>query len=265
MKYGYVRVSTEDQKIGRQIKNMIEQFNIDTDGLDPETIDYDKFTSRRSGCLFIDKMSGKDLNRPQFQDLLNTVQAGDTIIFDEVSRLGRKAIEVIVTVDELMKKGVSLFFYKEGIDPSTEMGEFFLDICSRFAQMERKYMLERTREGVALAKAQGKYKGKPALNVDKDNLDMIMSKVINGEMHYKKASQNIIYTTASGVRKSGVCLSTFYKLLDKWAIDNGYEKLNKNNLRYIKSTNENNVRLDTKKEYTDEDVPSDIFSDMNID
>lgn len=264
MKYGYVRVSTTEQKIGRQLETMIKH-GVDIGGLNPLTADDNIINCIRSGNTFIDKMSGKNTDRPQFQDLLNTVQSGDTIVFSELSRMGRNLKDIINISDELVDNGVNLVFEKENIDPSTTMGRAMMAMFGVIAQVERELILERTREGVNLAKAQGKYKGKSALKTDKDNLDMVMSRVLSGELHYKKACELITYKTASGDIKAGVCLSTFYKLLDKWAIDNGYEKLNKNNIRYIKSTNENNIKHNDKKEYTDEDVPSDIFSDMNID
>ena len=280
MKYGYVRVSTTEQKIGRQLVTM-QKHNVDIGGLDPLTADSKIFNSIRSGNTFIDKLSGKDTNRPQFQDLLNTVQAGDTIVFSELSRMGRNLKDIVTVSDELINRGVNLIFEKEQIDPSTTMGRAMMAMFGVIAQLERDLILEMTHEGIKIAQAKGKYKGRKPLELDNDTLDLIFKKYVDGGLTAKKAASMIAYTMASGEKKVGVSIPTFYRYLDEWCSKNNYKKLgyiqniNTNNTNWMSAetynkgdivniNGEQRVVENTLSTYEDEDVPSDIFSDMNI-
>lgn len=141
---GYVRVSTIDQNTERQL-----------DGIELDEV-------------FTDHASGKDTDRPAFQAMLTHVRKGDELVVHSMDRLARSVVDMLATVQTLTEKGVRVRFVKEGLtfgDTSNPSNELMLTIMAAVAQFERALMLERQREGIAIAKAKGKYKGrKPALS-----------------------------------------------------------------------------------------------------
>jgi DNA invertase Pin-like site-specific DNA recombinase len=143
---GYVRVSTADQNIERQLDGM----------------QLDK--------VYVDKLSGKDVNRPQLQAMIEFVRAGDSVIIHSLDRLGRNLRDLRDIVDTLTGKGVSVTFIKENMTltgDDSSMSKLLLSIMGAFAEFERNLILERQREGIAIAKAAGAYKGrKKSLNED---------------------------------------------------------------------------------------------------
>lgn len=138
MNVAYIRVSTAEQNEARQIQAM-ERYNIE------------KF--------FTEKISGKNTNRPKLQELLDFVRAGDTVHIHDLSRLARNTADLLNIVELLTAKGVALVSNKESIDTGTPTGRLFITIIGAIAEFERANLLERQREGIAIAKAQGKYKG----------------------------------------------------------------------------------------------------------
>lgn len=146
---GYVRVSTVEQNEARQLK-----------ALD----DFGKPMYR----IFIDKCSGKNTDRPQFQKMLAFVQAGDVIVVSEYSRFARSTVDLLQVVGKLQKIGVSVISLKEQLDTTTKMGKFMLTVLAGLAELERETIRERQREGIEIAKAQGKYKGRQAREIDVD-------------------------------------------------------------------------------------------------
>ena len=250
-KFGYIRVSTVQQNIGRQLITMQAQ-GVDIGKLDPATADERIFNSIRSGNVFIDKLSGKDTNRPMFQELLNTVQSGDTIVFDEISRMGRNLKDIVNTTEQLVNNDINIKFVKENIDPNTSVGKAMLGMFGVVAQLERDLMLERTKEGVAIAKEKGKYHGRQPLVVDEHTLNMIMSQHIKHRLSVRDAANMIVYTMASGEKKVGVSIPTFYKLKDQWLSDNNIEKV-----EYIHKD-------DAQVVYDDSNIPDSVFDDMEV-
>ncbi|SFO42466.1 recombinase family protein [Nitrosospira briensis] len=147
-KIGYIRVSSLDQNTERQL-----------DGI-------------KLNKVFTDKASGKDTNRPQLQAALNHVRAGDTLVVHSMDRLARNVEDMLRLVREMNDLGVSVEFIKENMsfaagsdDPRSTL---MFTMLSAFAQFERSLIRERQREGIALAKVKGVYKGrKPALNAER--------------------------------------------------------------------------------------------------
>ncbi|MGK9156192.1 recombinase family protein [Acinetobacter radioresistens] len=136
---GYIRVSSIEQKTTRQL----------------ESIELDR--------CFIDKLSGKDTNRPKFQEMLAYVREGDTIWVHSMDRFARSLKDLVTEVDKLVKRGVALKFVKENITftaQSTPLDNLMLQLMGAFAQFEREIILERQKEGIKIAVAQGKYKGR---------------------------------------------------------------------------------------------------------
>ena len=140
----YIRVSTAEQNDARQIE-----------ALKPYGI------SRK----FIDRLSGKDRERPQLQEMLAYIRAGDTVYVTEFSRLGRSTMDLLEIVQEIEKKGAKLISIKEDFDTSTPHGRFQMTMLAAIAQFEREMILERQREGIYLAKQAGKYKGRKRIEV----------------------------------------------------------------------------------------------------
>ena len=140
MRVGYIRVSTVEQHEDRQVKDLTENAKVSK--------------------VFMDKLSGKDTNRPQLNAMLDYVREGDTLVVSEYSRLARSTKDLLNIIDTLENKGVTIISMKEKLDTSTPDGEFMLTVLAGVATLERKLMLQRQREGIAIAKANGKYKGR---------------------------------------------------------------------------------------------------------
>ena len=145
MKVAYVRVSTVDQNEERQ-----------TEALEKHGIDK----------WYIEKVSGKDTNRPQLQAMLDYVREGDTVFIHDFSRLARSTKDLLAIVEKLQEKDVQLVSNKENVDTSTPTGKLMLTMIGAIAEFERTNMLERQREGIAIAKREGRYKGRKAIQID---------------------------------------------------------------------------------------------------
>lgn len=138
MRIAYVRVSTAEQNEQRQIEAM-------------ERYDIEKW--------FNEKVSAKDANRPKLRELLDFVREGDTIHVHDLSRLARSTRDLLDIVETLNKKGVHLVSNKESIDTSTPTGKLMLTMIGAINEFERVNLLERQKEGIAIAKREGKYRG----------------------------------------------------------------------------------------------------------
>lgn len=144
---GYIRVSSFDQNQDRQL----------------EHVQVDK--------VFCDKASGKDTKRPQLEALLSFVREGDTVVIHSMDRLARNLDDLRRLVQNLTQRGVCIEFVKEHLTFTGEdspMANLMLSVMGAFAEFERALIRERQREGIALAKQRGAYKGrKKALTPDR--------------------------------------------------------------------------------------------------
>ena len=114
---------------------------------------------------FVDKCSGKDTNRPEFHEMIEYVREGDTINIHELSRLARNTQDLLNIVQSMNDKGVTIKFIKENLTftgDSTPLQSLMLTMLGAISTFERDLILERQREGIAIAKAKGKYKGRPS-------------------------------------------------------------------------------------------------------
>ena len=139
MKIGYVRTSTTDQNTARQEVLMAEL------GVDQ---------------VYIDQISGKNMDRPELKQMMEYVRKGDIVIVESISRFARNTRDLLELVEQLTAKGVEFVSKKEAIDTTTPSGKFMLTIFGAVAELEREYILQRQREGIEIAKAQGIYKGR---------------------------------------------------------------------------------------------------------
>ena len=140
--WGYVRISDVSQCEDRQIIAMNEW------GIPLEHI-------------FMDKQSGKNTARPGLRKLMSVVRQGDTIIVESVSRFARNTRDLLDLIDKLTAKEVNFVSQKEHIDTTTPTGKFMLTVFGAVAELERGYILQRQREGIAAAKIRGVRFGRP--------------------------------------------------------------------------------------------------------
>lgn len=139
LRIGYKRVSTVDQNTDRQLEG-VELHRV-----------------------FEDKASGKDTNRPELQAAISFCREGDTLVVHSMDRLARNLEDLRRTVRELTASGIRVEFVKEALTFTGEdspMNNLLLSMLGAVAEFERSMILERQREGIAIAKARGKYKGR---------------------------------------------------------------------------------------------------------
>jgi DNA invertase Pin-like site-specific DNA recombinase len=131
--------------------------------------------------LYMEKVSGKDTNRPQLQEMLGYVREGDTIVIHDFSRLARSTKDLLEIVELLQSKNVALVSAKENIDTNTSTGRLMLTMIGAINQFERECMLERQREGIRVAKEEGKYKGRKKVQIPnfKKYYEMYKNREIN--------------------------------------------------------------------------------------
>lgn len=147
MLLGYIRVSTVEQNEARQIEALKQR------GVEPEN-------------FYTDKQSGKNANRPALKELLAYVRRGDTVVTESISRIARNTKDLLNIIDQLQSKGVEFISLKESLDTTTPQGKFMLTIFAAMAELERDNILQRQAEGIAVAKEQGKYKGRQPIKID---------------------------------------------------------------------------------------------------
>lgn len=137
---GYARVSTADQDEAAQIDALQE-----------------------AGCtvLYVDHASGATPCRPDWQACLRSLGAGDTLIVARIDRLGRSLVDLVTILDDLHERGVHFRSLSEAIDTSTPAGRLVFQVAGAFAEYERSLIRERTREGLAAARARGAHVGRP--------------------------------------------------------------------------------------------------------
>ncbi len=178
MVIGYIRVSTKEQNEARQVELLKDEC--------------DK--------IYIEKASGKDRNRPELKTMLKYAREGDTVIVESYSRLARNILDLLNIVEEMEKKGIKFISKKENIDTSTATGKLMLNIFASLSQFEREQLKERQAEGIALAKANGKYLGRKSVVLDEDEFKFYM------EMLELKR-----ITIAEICRRLSISRSIFYK------------------------------------------------------
>lgn len=157
----YIRVSTTEQNADRQLKAIDERVKIDKQ--------------------FIEKVSAKDTNRPQLQAMLEYAREGDTIYILDFSRLARSTKDLLGLIEMLEEKKIKLISIKENLDTGTATGKLMLTMISAINQFERENLLERQREGIAIAKKKGAYAGRKKIEYPA-NWEEIYGKYKNREM-----------------------------------------------------------------------------------
>lgn len=137
--FAYIRVSTEEQNYESQMEAMKDL----------------KFAK-----VFTEKRSAKDTNRPELQNMLDYVREGDTVYVKDFSRLARSTKDLLNIIDILETKKVKLISIKEKLDTSTPAGKLMVTMLGAIYEFERANLLERQKDGIAVAKKEGRYKGR---------------------------------------------------------------------------------------------------------
>lgn len=160
MQIAYIRVSTVEQNEQRQIEAM-QKFNIER--------------------WFIEKVSAKDTNRPKLKEMLDFARDGDTIHIHDFSRLARSTKDLLYIVELLNNKNITLVSNKENIDTSTPSGKLMLTMIGAINEFERTNLLERQKEGIEIAKREGKYKGRKPTEIE--NFEEYYDKYLRRELN----------------------------------------------------------------------------------
>lgn len=180
MKVGFIRVSTEDQNTIRQ-EILMKQLGVER--------------------VYIEIASGKSrTGRPQLEAMMDFVREGDEVIVESISRFARSTRDLLTLVEQLTEKGVGFVSQKESIDTNTPQGKFMLTVFGAMAELEREQTLQRQREGIAAAKAAGKYKGRKPIEIE----DSLVKSV--HDQWYKRE-----ITTSHAVKLLNVSSRTFYR------------------------------------------------------
>lgn len=159
MKVGYARCSTIEQNETRQIV-MLNEYGVEK--------------------IFLDKASGKNVNRPALKEMLAFVRSGDVIVTESISRIARNTRDLLSIVAELTDNNVDFVSLKENIDTTTPQGRFVLTVFGALSELERESILERQREGIAIAKAEGKYKGRQPVPVNEQQFRAVCARWRSG-------------------------------------------------------------------------------------
>ena len=177
MNIGYIRISSADQNTIRQ-EVLMQELGVDR--------------------VFIDRISGKSTNRPELQKMLSFVRQGDTVIVESISRFARNTRDLLDLIEQLSSKNVGFVSKKETIDTGTPSGKFMLTVFGAVAELEREYILQRQKEGIAIAKANGVYKGRKP--IVRPGMDSVMSQWREGGI-----------TATEAMKRLNMSRSTFYR------------------------------------------------------
>lgn len=190
MKFGYIRVSTQEQNLDRQRAIM------EAEGVDK---------------IFEEKASGKNADRAELKRLLGKLRQGDVLIVESYSRLARNTRDLLAIVEQLSAEGVTLISKKENLDTSTPSGRLMLTVFAGLAQFERECILERQREGIKCAKEAGKYKGRPKAEVPTE-FRSVMEQWLEDKI-----------TAVQAMKLLGMTRNTFYRRANEYKKETGME------------------------------------------
>ena len=177
MKIGYIRISTAEQNAERQ-EALMQELRVDQ--------------------VFIDRVSGKSMDRPELKRMMEFVREGDMVMVESISRFARNTRDLLELVEQLTAKHVDFVSKKEALDTTTPSGKFMLTIFGAVAELEREYILQRQKEGIAIAKKKGIYKGRKP--IERPNFDQVVRQWKAGNL-----------TAVEAMRKLDLAPSTFYR------------------------------------------------------
>lgn len=179
MKVGYVRASTGDQNLARQFAAM---------------------ESQNVKKVFSEKKSGRNADREQLRAMLEFVREGDTVVTESISRIARNTRDLLSIVETLTAQKVEFVSLKESIDTTTPQGRFMLTVFGAMAELERESILQRQKEGIAIAKEKGKYRGRKPIEINRKAFEAICKSWRAGEI-----------TGVEAASRAGLKKNTFYR------------------------------------------------------
>lgn len=186
MKVFYIRVSTIEQNEARQLEQAKE------------------FGAEK---IFIDKASGKNQDRKALKEMLSFVREGDLICCSDLSRIARNTRDLLNIIDKLTERGVEFKSLKENIDTTTNSGRFMLSVFGALYELELDNIHARQAEGIAIAKAQGKYKGRARKEFDRNEFERMCKEWREGKR-----------TAVSIMRHFNISSPTFYRRVAEYEI-----------------------------------------------
>ena len=203
MKVGYVRVSTKEQNTARQ-EILMEQLGVDK--------------------VYLEKVSGKNTNRPELKAMLEFVREGDTVVVESISRFARNTKDLLELIEILQEKKVEFISQKEAIDTTTPTGKFMLTIFGAVSELERSYILQRQREGIEAmpidnktgkrkSSKTGRVTGRPPMKYPK-NFSKIYNQYVSKELNVKQICK--LYE---------IPRSSFYVLVDRYRQENNLKRI----------------------------------------
>lgn len=178
VKIGYIRISTTDQNTARQ-EVMMQELGVDQ--------------------VYIDRMSGKSLERPELKKMMGYVREGDVVIVESISRFARNTRDLLELIEQLCEKKVEFVSKKEAIDTSTPTGRFMLTVFGAVAELEREYILQRQKEGIAIAKERGVYQGRKP--IERINFNQVVALWETGHITATEAMKRLDLTSSTFYRK----------------------------------------------------------------
>ena len=198
MKVGYVRVSSKEQNTARQ-EILMEQLGVDK--------------------VYLEKVSGKNTNRPELKAMLDFVREGDTVVVESISRFARNTKDLLELIEILQEKKVEFISQKEAIDTTTPTGKFMLTIFGAVSELERSYILQRQREGIEAmpidsktgkkkSSKTGRLTGRPSMKYPK-NWAKIYNQYVEKELNVKQIC-----------KLHNIPRSSFYVLVDRYRKEN---------------------------------------------
>ncbi len=165
MKVAYIRVSSTSQNTARQ-EDAMTQLGVEK--------------------VFIEKLSGKNTDRPELKKMIEFVRCGDAVCVESLSRIGRSTRDILHIMGLLQEKDVAFYSIKEALDTSTPQGKFTLTIFAALAELERDSILQRQKEGLEAAKARNQILGRPKVSKPK-NFEEIIKEWRSGKLSAKEA------------------------------------------------------------------------------
>jgi DNA invertase Pin-like site-specific DNA recombinase len=183
MKFGYARVSTQDQNLQMQIDALLNA------GVEDKNI-------------FREKITGTKKDRPQLDEMLKYLRAGDTVVVWKLDRIGRSMKHLIEIIDDFNQKGINFISLHENIDTTSATGKLVFRIFASLAEFERDMISERTKAGLESARARGRSGGRPSKKNDKVELALKM---------YRSKEYSISQITEA----TGLSKTTLYRYIDK--------------------------------------------------
>ena len=157
--------------------------------------------------VFIDKASGKNVDRKDFKAMMAFVRTGDTVIVESISRIARNTRDLLTIISSLTEKGVEFISLKENIDTTTPQGRFMLTIFGALSELERESLLQRQREGIEIAKAEGKYKGRKPVAINETKFRAVCARWRAGEI-----------TATTAMKELDLKPNTFYRRVKKLSL-----------------------------------------------